>query len=119
MDVVFGNISGLQNEGWFDPWLLMAALKMKLASWDTKFITGEVVGFDGDTARFTGEGGEVKHKKNLHLIKVRTTSDLGSVRHLHYTSLAIHGPRLFNSIPATIRNMTDCSVCGHFYAMLR
>ena len=52
----------------------MAALKMKLASWDTKFITGEVVGFDGDTARFTGEGGEVKHKKNLHLIKVRTAS---------------------------------------------
>ena len=53
----------------------MAALKMKLASWDTKFITGEVVGFDGDTARFTGEGGEVKHKKNLHLIKVRTASE--------------------------------------------
>ena len=34
----------------------------------------------------------------------------GSVRSLYYTSLAIHGPRLFNSIPATIRNMTDCSV---------
>ena len=35
----------------------------------------------------------------------------GSVRRsLYYTSLAIHGPRLFNFIPATIRNMTDCSV---------
>ena len=34
----------------------------------------------------------------------------GSLRSLYYTSLAIHGPRLFNSVPATIRNMTDCSV---------
>ena len=34
----------------------------------------------------------------------------GSVRSPYYTSLAIHGPRLFNSIPATIRNMTDCSL---------
>ena len=32
------------------------------------------------------------------------------IRSLYYTSLAIHGPRLFNSVPATIRNMTDCSV---------
>ena len=34
----------------------------------------------------------------------------GSLRYLYYASLAIHGPRLFNSAPATIRNMTDCSV---------
>ena len=34
----------------------------------------------------------------------------GSLRSLYYTSLAIHGPRLFNSVPATSRNMTDCSV---------
>ena len=34
----------------------------------------------------------------------------GSLRSLYYTSLAIHGPRLFNSVPATIRNMNDCSV---------
>ena len=34
----------------------------------------------------------------------------GSLRSLYYTSLASHGPRLFNSVPATIRNMTDCSV---------
>ncbi len=71
MDVVFVTVPGLQNEGWFDPWLLMAALKMKLASWDTKFVTGEVVGFDGDTIRAVADG-EVKQKKNLHLIKVRT-----------------------------------------------
>ena len=34
----------------------------------------------------------------------------GSLRSLYYTSLAIHGPRLFNSIPVTIRNMTVCSM---------
>ena len=34
----------------------------------------------------------------------------GSLRSLYYTSLATLGPRLFNFVPATICNMTDCSV---------
>ena len=34
----------------------------------------------------------------------------GSVRSLYYNSLAIHGPRLFNSTPATIQNLINCSV---------
>ncbi len=29
---------------------------------------------------------------------------------MYYSSTAIHGPQLFHSIPATIRNITDCSV---------
>lgn len=39
------NIKGLQNEGWFDPYLLLAALKLKCASLDVQFVKGEVVGF--------------------------------------------------------------------------
>ena len=44
------------------------------------------------------------------IVSTVNSQTLGSVRSLYYTSLAIHGPRLFNSIPVTIRNMTDCSV---------
>lgn len=36
---------GLENEGWFDPWALMEALKIKLKSFGVRFIKGEVVGF--------------------------------------------------------------------------
>ena len=50
----------------------------------------------------------VRYNENM-LYDVNSQAS-GSVRSLYYTSLAIHGPRLFNSIPATIRNMTDCSV---------
>ena len=44
------------------------------------------------------------------IVPTVNSQTLDSVRSLYYTSLDIHGPRLFNSIPATIRNMTDCSV---------
>ena len=46
----------------------------------------------------------------LHFIQLLTAKSRVHVRSLYYSSLAIHGPQLFNSIPATIRNMTDCSV---------
>ena len=51
----------------------MAALKMKLASMDTTFITGEVVGFDGDTHR-TIVDGVLRERKRLHVVKVNITS---------------------------------------------
>ena len=37
--------TGLENEGWFDTRLLLAALKAKLAFFGVTFVTGEVVGF--------------------------------------------------------------------------
>ena len=46
----------------------------------------------------------------VSIVPTVNSQSSGSLRYLYYTSLAIHGPRLFNSVPATIRNMTDCSV---------
>ena len=31
-------------------------------------------------------------------------------RNLRYNSMAVHGPRLFNGLPVSLRNMTECSV---------
>jgi len=36
---------GLENEGWFDPWLLLGALKAKCINMGVKFVQGEVVDF--------------------------------------------------------------------------
>uniref|UniRef100_T1JA01 FAD-dependent oxidoreductase domain-containing protein 1 n=1 Tax=Strigamia maritima TaxID=126957 RepID=T1JA01_STRMM len=38
--------AGLENEGWFDPWALLNAFKRKAISMGTRFINGEVIGFD-------------------------------------------------------------------------
>nr|XP_039268908.1 LOW QUALITY PROTEIN: FAD-dependent oxidoreductase domain-containing protein 1-like [Styela clava] len=42
---------GLENEGWFDPWSLLTALKSKLTSFGTEYIHGEVVGFKKEILR--------------------------------------------------------------------
>lgn len=73
-DIALGSY-GLQNEGWFDPCLLMAALKMKLASMNTTFITGEVVGFDGESQQ-TIVNGVVRERKRLHIVKVKAQDGL-------------------------------------------
>ncbi|XP_072283449.1 FAD-dependent oxidoreductase domain-containing protein 1 [Pyxicephalus adspersus] len=39
---------GLENEGWFDPWTLLNALKRKAMSMGVTFCKGEVTGFDTD-----------------------------------------------------------------------
>lgn len=36
---------GVKNEGWFDPWLYLVALKTKAASLGAKYVKGNVVGF--------------------------------------------------------------------------
>lgn len=38
--------AGLENEGWFDPWLLLSCFKRKLASLGVQFVHGEVVGLN-------------------------------------------------------------------------
>lgn len=53
----------------------MAALKMKLASMDTTFITGEVVGFDGETNK-TFINGVLRERQHLHLINVSISNSL-------------------------------------------
>ena len=42
-----------------------------------------------------------------------------SVRSLYYASLVIHGPRLSNSIPATIRNIPECSVLARIWIFFK
>ncbi|KAH9514582.1 FAD-dependent oxidoreductase domain-containing protein 1 [Bulinus truncatus] len=37
---------GLEGEGWFDPWLLVRALKQKNLSLGTKYVHGELIGFE-------------------------------------------------------------------------
>lgn len=37
--------AGYQNEGWFDPWLLLAALRVKCLALDTKIVKGQLVDF--------------------------------------------------------------------------
>ena len=41
----FNDVSGLANEGWFDSWLFLSALKIKTASLGVEFVKGELVGF--------------------------------------------------------------------------
>lgn len=38
--------AGLENEGWFDPWLLLSCFKRKLVSLGVQFVHGEVVGLN-------------------------------------------------------------------------
>lgn len=38
--------SGLENEGWFDPWALLSAFKKKAISLGAKYIHAEAIGFE-------------------------------------------------------------------------
>ncbi len=35
-------MSGVRNEGWFDPWLLLSAFKKKVLSMGVQYVTGEL-----------------------------------------------------------------------------
>lgn len=40
------SFEGLEGEGWFDPWLLLRALKKKNENMGVNYVSGEVIGFD-------------------------------------------------------------------------
>jgi len=69
--------AGLQNEGWFDTRLLLAALKAKLASFDVTFVKGEVVGFGTRTNIVRSMGAQVGHheRKILTHVHIRSSTD--------------------------------------------
>ena len=67
-------ISGLENEGWFDPWLLLQALRNKATSLGTQYVKGEVVGFNTDDYRMLGYDGNVQIRKRLESVKVMNVS---------------------------------------------
>jgi hypothetical protein len=73
--------SGVENEGWFDPWCLLTAFKRKAQSLGVKYIQGEVTGFDFLTDRERGAGGEVTEKKVLRYINV--SKKFYSISHFH------------------------------------
>ena len=43
--ILLCSFSGLQGEGWFDPWLLLKALRQKNINNEVLYAKGEVVGF--------------------------------------------------------------------------
>ncbi|KAJ0398075.1 hypothetical protein ATCC90586_009650 [Pythium insidiosum] len=47
-DGVVAGTLGVENEGWFDPWSYLVAMKKKCASLGVDFVQGDVAGFDLD-----------------------------------------------------------------------
>lgn len=37
-------LTGVRNEGWFDPWLLLTAFKQKAVAMGVRYLHGEVTG---------------------------------------------------------------------------
>jgi len=63
----------LQQEGWCDPWLLLAALKAKAAELGTQFVTGEAVGFAWNTNVRPNVTGTYEKRHALRDVHVRTS----------------------------------------------
>ncbi|CAD5118716.1 DgyrCDS7397 [Dimorphilus gyrociliatus] len=71
-DILIGSI-GLENEGYFDPWLLLAAMRAKAVSLGVKYVRGEVTGFrfkDHQMAKPDGSGMFMNQKK-LDMVDVK------------------------------------------------
>ena len=67
--------SGLENEGWFDPWLLMAALKAKCVSLGVEFVKGEVVDIKAREERYSSDTGPVKRNFLEDLVVITEEND--------------------------------------------
>ena len=50
-----------------------------------------------------------RHGRYCSVPHIKTTAPV-RVQNLRFGSLSVNGPRLFNSLPSTVRNITDCSV---------
>jgi glycine/D-amino acid oxidase-like deaminating enzyme len=48
---VLNYITGVKNEGWFDPWLFLQAFKRKITSMGVDFINAEVTGISIENSR--------------------------------------------------------------------
>jgi len=64
--------TGLEKEGWFDPILVIAALKAKLSSYGVQFVTGEVVGFGWRTSLAASPVGPAHKRSQLVTVHVQT-----------------------------------------------
>lgn len=66
------NTLGLEDEGYFDPWLFLAAMRAKAVSLGVKYIRGEASGFrfkKGQIAKPDGSG-VFMDKKKLDMVDV-------------------------------------------------
>ncbi|KAK7496987.1 hypothetical protein BaRGS_00011723 [Batillaria attramentaria] len=68
---------GLEGEGWFDPWLLVKALKQKNISLGVKYVTGELEAFETQEERekYSEGGGPDRPHKSLVNALIRTRDD--------------------------------------------
>ncbi|XP_013402283.1 FAD-dependent oxidoreductase domain-containing protein 1 [Lingula anatina] len=72
-DDLFLGSFGLENEGWFDPWLLLDALRKRNRSLGVAYVQAEVVGFDTspgsvDHVMVKNMYGEVKEIQFVHCV---------------------------------------------------
>ena len=77
-------VIGLENEGWFDPWLYLAALRAKCANLGVKYVKGEVVGFEAKDGRpmELSDGSAVK-RQILTRVRVGTMAILNILLFWH------------------------------------
>lgn len=62
--------TGVKNEGWFDPWLLLSAFKKKLMSMGVKFLEAEVTGVNVEQNRVNKVKVTTDQKKVLIVVVV-------------------------------------------------
>ncbi|XP_056399967.1 FAD-dependent oxidoreductase domain-containing protein 1 [Hyla sarda] len=67
---------GLENEGWFDPWLLLSALRRKALSMGVLHCHGEVTGFDCATQEMVTVNGDPVNFKRISQVVVQMQNSL-------------------------------------------
>ena len=70
-------------------------------------LEGQVPDITSGKIYYINEGGRLGRKCSSPPIRNNAPSD---VKRIRYASLAVKGPQLFNSIPADLRNLSNCSV---------
>ncbi|XP_068096423.1 FAD-dependent oxidoreductase domain-containing protein 1 isoform X2 [Hyperolius riggenbachi] len=61
---------GLENEGWFDPWMLLNALRRKALSMGVMFCHGEVTDFETTAQEIHSAQGDLLHIKTIKQVIV-------------------------------------------------
>uniref|UniRef100_UPI00398F4EBB FAD-dependent oxidoreductase domain-containing protein 1 n=1 Tax=Pristiophorus japonicus TaxID=55135 RepID=UPI00398F4EBB len=67
---------GLENEGWFDPWLLLNAFRRKAISMGVYPCHGEVIGFQHSTREMMTDDGKTVSLKRIHHVNVRMPNSM-------------------------------------------
>ncbi|XP_048417980.1 FAD-dependent oxidoreductase domain-containing protein 1 isoform X2 [Stegostoma tigrinum] len=67
---------GLENEGWFDPWLLLNAFRKKAISMGVFPCYGEVIGFQCSAREMKTDDGRGVSLKRIHHVNVRMPNSI-------------------------------------------